>query len=128
MRLKKIAECYCENNGVTLLYACSGAANTGYLADRVSRKIMVECCGKMTCLATNGAELSGFIESVKGTEKNILIDDCSIACGKKIFEEYGLACRHYIITGYGVEKGKTDINRSVINDVTSKLKEKIFNG
>jgi len=41
-----MAECCCGNDGVTLLYACSGAANTGYLADQVARKIMNDGCGR----------------------------------------------------------------------------------
>lgn len=59
----------CGNNRVTLVYACSSAANTGYLADSIARKIMKDGSGKMTCLAAMGAELSGFIESAKCAKK-----------------------------------------------------------
>ena len=43
-------KCCCEG-GIKLVYAYSGAANTGYLADRVSRKLMKEKKGSITCLA-----------------------------------------------------------------------------
>ncbi len=34
---------------VNLLYACSGAANTGMLADQVARSLASESKGSMTC-------------------------------------------------------------------------------
>ncbi len=118
-----MAECCCGNKGVKLIYACSGAANTGYLADQSARKLMQEGNGKMTCLAALGADLSGFIESAKSAGKNIVIDGCSVSCGKKIFEKLGLKYDHLIITDFGVEKGKTEITDTVINRVTDSIKE-----
>jgi uncharacterized membrane protein YraQ (UPF0718 family) len=62
-----------------LLYACPGAANTGFLSDQVARTIMKDGCGKMTCLAAMGARLSGFIESAKTAAKHFVIDGCPAA-------------------------------------------------
>ncbi|HOJ63183.1 MAG TPA: putative zinc-binding protein [Spirochaetota bacterium] len=117
-------KCCCEG-GIKLVYACSGAANTGYLADRVSRKLMKEKKGSMTCLAAMGAELSGFIESAKSAEKNIVIDGCPVACGKKIFERLGLPYTHFVTTDFGVQKGKTEITEDLIDDIFKKISEKI---
>lgn len=116
-----MAECSCGNGGVKLIYSCSGAANTGYLADSVSRKLMKDGKGKMTCLAAVGADLSGFIESAKCAEKNIVVDGCPVSCGKKIFEKNGLPFLHFVLTEYGVEKGKTEITPEVINRVTEEI-------
>ena len=116
-----MAECSCGNGGVKLIYSCSGAANTGYLADSVSRKLMKEGKGKMTCLAAIGADLSGFIESAKSADKNIVIDGCPVACGKKIFEKNNLSFTHFILTEFGVEKGKTEITEEVINRVKEEI-------
>jgi uncharacterized metal-binding protein len=44
---------------------------------------MAEGFGTMTCLASIGAHLSGFVESAKGADENITIDSCPVACGKK---------------------------------------------
>ncbi len=44
---------------------------------------MAEGFGTMTCLASIGAHLSGFVESAKGADENITIDGCLVACGKK---------------------------------------------
>jgi uncharacterized metal-binding protein len=87
--------CSSDNGGIKLIYACSGAANTGYLADAVARELMKQSAGKMTCLAAMGAELSGFIESAKSAGKNIVIDGCPVACGKKIFEKLNISYEHY---------------------------------
>jgi len=112
--------CSCGDEKVKLIYSCSGAANTGYLADSVSRKLMKDGIGSMTCLAAVGAELSGFIESAKSAE-NIIIDGCPVACGKKIFDKLSLPYKHYIMTAFEVEKGKTEITVDVINRVTEEI-------
>ena len=41
----------------TLLYAGSGTANTGYLADQVARLLAKQGAGDMTCLVSMGANL-----------------------------------------------------------------------
>ncbi len=116
--------CGCDCDGVKLIYSCSGAANTGYLADAVSRKMMRNGAGKMTCLAGIGANLSGFIESAK-CAKNIVIDGCPVGCGKKMFENAGLPFTQILMTDYGVEKGKTEITEEIINSITMKIVKKI---
>jgi uncharacterized metal-binding protein len=120
--------CCCGSDKVTLVYACSGAANTGLLADRVARIITKDICGKMTCLAALEAELPGFIESARSATKNVVIDGCPVACGKKIFEKLGLEFSHYMTTDFGIEKGKTEITEKVVSEVKDRIKEKIING
>ena len=120
-----MAGCCCGSNGVKLIYACSGAANTGYLADSSSRRLMKEGYGKMTCLAALGADLSGFIESAKCAEENIVIDGCPVACGKKIFDKLALPYTHYITTEFGVEKGRTEITDEIIDSVAGSIKNPV---
>lgn len=116
--------CNCGGNCTTLFYACSGAANTGYLSDSVARTLMKDEAGKMTCLAALGADLSGFIESAKSA-RNIVLDGCSVACGKKIFDKYGLSFTHIVMTDMGVEKGKTEINPNLVTKISAEVKGKI---
>ncbi|GAG61305.1 unnamed protein product, partial [marine sediment metagenome] len=59
-------------------------------ADQISRKLAKEGCGNMTCLASVGAHISGFVESAKRADENITIDGCSVACAKKILEHIGV--------------------------------------
>ncbi len=117
-----MAECCCgSDKPVRLIYACSGAANTGYLADGAARRLMRDGKGKMTCLAAVGAELSGFVESAKAADCNIVIDGCPVSCGKQIFERLALPFSHYKTTDYGIEKGKTKITDDIVADVAGKI-------
>jgi len=117
-----MAECCCgSDKKIDLIYSCSGAANTGYLADRAARRMMKEGTGKMTCLAAVEAELSGFTQSAKAACRNIVIDGCKVSCGKKIFERLGLPFTHIIITDFGVEKGKTEITEAAAAEAADKI-------
>ena len=121
-----MAECCCSSDKqVKFLYACSGAANTGYLADNAARSLAKLGIGKMTCLAAMGGGLSGFVESAKAAGDNLVIDGCSVACGKKIFENLGIPHNHFVMTDYGVEKGKTEITSELIAKTAFTLAEKI---
>jgi len=120
--------CACSNGKTTLLYACSGAANTGYLADQVARALAKEGAGKMTCLAALGANVPGYVESARGADGNVVIDGCPVGCGKRIFESHAIPFTHFVTTHYNVEKGKTAITGELIMDVTSQIQESICNG
>ena len=108
----------CETN---LIYACSGAANTGLLADQVMRKLNKDGESDSTCLAAVGAELSGFVESARSATRNIVLDGCPVACGKRIFEAKGLPFEHFVMTEFGVEKGKTAITGDLIETIASRV-------
>mgnify|MGYP001810508090 CR=1 FL=1 len=116
--------CSCSCGGDTatkLIYACAGAANTGYLADQVARKLNRDGSGDMTCLAAVSADLSGFIQSAKEADRNVVLDGCPVGCGKKIFESKGLPFMHFVTTDFGVEKKKTVITQEVIDRVTGEI-------
>lgn len=118
--------CSCgSDQKVKLLYSCSGAANTGYLADQVYRKLMNAKVGNGTCLSAVGADLSGFIVSARESDENIIIDGCPVGCGKKIFEKNGLPYTHFITTDFDVQKGKTEITPEVVFRVTSEIQSQI---
>jgi uncharacterized metal-binding protein len=114
-----MAECCCgSGEKVHLLYACSGAANTGFLADGVSRRLAKLGIGRMTCLAAMGAELSGFVASAQAAGANLVIDGCPVGCGKQIFEHLGVPFQHFVTTNYSVEKGKTEITPEIIEQTS----------
>ena len=113
--------CCCGDAGLKLIYACSGAANTGLLADRVMRTLAGNGKGKSTCLAALGADLSGFIESARGACKNIVLDGCKVACGAKTMERHGLAFEHFVMTDFGVEKGKTEITDELVASIADRI-------
>ncbi|HUW68730.1 MAG TPA: putative zinc-binding protein [bacterium] len=118
--------CNCgSNNETNLIYACSGAANTGLLADQVMRTLNRDKIGDSTCLAAMGADLSGFLQSARNATRNIVLDGCKVSCGKKIFEKNGIPYQHYIMTDYEVEKGKTPITGDLIEAVAERIADQV---
>jgi uncharacterized metal-binding protein len=122
-----MAECCCGNEGVTLLYSCSGGADVGELADRVTRKLAKEGYGKISCLAGIGADISGFIESAKCAEKNITIDGCSVRCAAKNFENRGITPTSIVLTELGFTKGSTTINEETVHSAFAKIVAELKN-
>ena len=118
-----MADCGCETK-TKLVYACSGAADVGEIADKAARKLSKDGFGKLTCLAGVGAHLSGFIESAKAAGENIAIDGCPVACAKKNLEHVGVTPKSYILTEMGLVKGKTPATQEVVNDICVKISAK----
>ena len=113
----------CETN---LVYACSGAANTGLLADQVMRKLNRDgVVADSTCLAAIAADLSGFLESARNATKNIVIDGCKVSCGKRIFEKKGIPFQHFVMTDFNVEKGKTPITDDLIEMIAEQIGKRL---
>ena len=121
--------CNCSGDRDTILvYACSGAANTGLLADQVMRALNRDKLADSTCLSALGADLSGFVESARSATRNIVLDGCTVACGKKIFEAKGLPYERFVMTDFGVEKGKTAITGEIIESIVARIAERIAPG
>ncbi len=110
------------------LEANARETNTGLLADNVARRLGKLGTGSMTCLAAIGAELSGFTESAGAVDVNVILDGCPTACGRKAFERLGLPFAHYLMTDFGVEKGKTAITDELVKDVTMKVAGALVDG
>lgn len=110
--------------GPKLIYTCSGAADVGEVADRIGRKLARLGFGKMTCLAAIGADLSGFVESAK-TAENIVIDGCSVACGRKNLERIGAPSKVFILTEMGLRKGESPATETVVEAMMKEITEGI---
>jgi len=97
-----------------LIYACSGAADVGAIADQVARRIRSEGVAKMTCVAGIGAELPSYVQSAKDSDVNIAIDGCSVACAKKTLEKIGVTPASYILTDMGLSKAIRPSRRKLL--------------
>jgi uncharacterized metal-binding protein len=116
----------CCNAKSRLIYSCSGAANTGEMADQILRKLAKEGYGNMTCLASVVAHISGFEESTKevAADENITIDKCSDTCAKKILEHIRVTpSKSHALTEMGAEKGKTPSTEEIVNKISTKIKK-----
>jgi uncharacterized metal-binding protein len=115
----KMAECC--SGGIRLIYPCSGAADVGEIADRVARKLRDQGFARMTCLAGIGADLSGFVESARGADLNITIDGCGTMCAKKALERVGVTPASYVLTEFGIEKGKTPSTDEIVHTLCEQI-------
>ena len=119
-----MAQCSCNCGGdqkLRLLYACSGAADVGQVADLVARKLDDEEWGGMSCLSGIGADLSGFIESAREAD-NIVIDGCPVGCGRKMFEARGLPFTEIVMTQQGLVKGSSPATSEVVERMAETVK------
>ncbi|MDQ5985131.1 MAG: hypothetical protein CSYNP_00835 [Syntrophus sp. SKADARSKE-3] len=112
----------CCNGGTALIFACSGAADLGEIADRVARRLRNEGYARMTCLAGIGAGLSGYVESAKGADGNITIDGCQVACARKALEKIGVSPKSHILTDLGLIKGETPVTEEIVASVCEKIR------
>ena len=106
------------NAAPTLIFACSGAADVGAIADRAARKLTADGEGKMYCLAGIGGRVSGILKTTEEAEKILAIDGCPLDCTKLTLEEAGFTeFEHIKVTNLGLEKGKspaTDENIAIV--------------
>jgi uncharacterized metal-binding protein len=108
----------CCGAGPTLIFACSGAADVGQIADQAARKMTKNGAGKMFCLAGVGGRVSGIMKTTESASKILAIDGCELDCAKELLKQAGFTgFEHLRITDLGMQKGKTDITEQNIAKV-----------
>ncbi len=122
----KSTSCACGGS-VTLLVPCSGAADTGEIADKAARKFAEGGCAGMFCLAGVGANLPGFIASAKGADRLLVVDGCNLECARKTLAEKGITENiiHVRVTDLGIVKGKSPATDERIDAVVAELGKKL---
>jgi uncharacterized metal-binding protein len=117
--------CNCEcDTAPKLIFPCSGASDTGEIADRAARKMTREGSGSMTCLAGIGGQVKGIVLSAEAAGAVLAIDGCPLDCAKKTLELAGIrSIRHIRLSDLGLLKGKSEANDHHISLVAEKGKE-----
>lgn len=106
--------CGCSG-GPRLIFACSGCADVGEVADRAARKMTKEGLGKMYCLAGIGGRVPGIMATTESAAKILAIDGCEMDCVKKCLDLAGFDDFVPIrVTDLGLEKCKTPVNDRAI--------------
>ena len=99
--------CAC-GTGPKLIFACSGAADVGAIADQAARKLTKDGAGKMYCTAGLGGRVSGILATTESAAKILAIDGCPQNCARKSLEEAGFKKYvHLQLRDLGMEKGLT---------------------
>jgi len=113
-----------EGNSVSLIFACSGAADVGEISDRAARKMSKDGLGKMFCIAGIGGRVEPVMQKTRSASKILAIDGCGLDCVKNCLEQAGFTeFRHLRIADIGMEKGKSPATEESINKVAAKGKE-----
>lgn len=110
--------------GPKLIFACSGAADVGAVADQAARKLTKKGVGGMFCLAGIGGGVPPIMEKTRSASKILAIDGCPLNCVSECLKKAGFnAFEHFFVTDLGLEKGKTEVNDENIGKVVAKSKE-----
>ena len=109
-----------------LIFACSGAADVGKIADLSARKLTEDGVGKMFCLAGVGGRVKGIMEITKAAKAILAIDGCPLHCARNTLEQAGFKkFEHLCLSDMGMEKGKTPATDEAVAKVASQGKAKL---
>jgi len=118
--------CGCGILSYNVVFACSGAADLGALADRAARKLSRDKTAIMMCTAAIGASAEDILNKARNAKKLLVIDGCETECAKKVLEKAGfgdLACLQ--LENLGLEKGKTTVDEALVEKVAARAAELI---
>lgn len=109
-----------------LIFACSGSADVGELADKAARKLMKDGKGRMFCLAGIGGRVSGIMKSTESASKVLVIDGCPLSCAKNCMNEAGFKDFEYInLSELGMQKASTEVSEKNIAVITEEASKKL---
>lgn len=110
MSEKNSSACAC-GEAPKLIFACSGGADVGALADQAARKMTRDGTGRMFCLAGIGGRVSGIMKTTEAASMVLAIDGCPLNCVKKTLEEAGFSnFMHLNLAEIGFQKGESPAN------------------
>ena len=121
----EIKSCECSG-GTKLIFACSGAADVGAVADQAARKLTKEGVGKMFCTAGLGGKVSGILQTTEAADCIVALDGCPLDCVKLSLENNGFSeFGHIRVTDQGMEKGSTEVSDENIAKVAEAVSSKL---
>ena len=121
----RAAECTC-GAAPTLIFACSGAADVGHVADLAARRLGAEGVGKMFCLAGVGGRVSGIMASTEAAAAILAIDGCPLDCARKTLEQADFnGFEHVRLSDLGMEKGKSPTTDERVEQVVRRAKSRL---
>jgi len=108
-----------------IIFACSGAADVGEIADLAARRLAREGAGKMHCITAVGAGVDSFMKWYRQSNDPILaIDGCALACASNCLKQAGLnVSRSVSLDALGFKKGETPVTEYRVARVVAKAME-----
>lgn len=122
-----MSNCSCSCGGAPkFVFACSGAADVGEVADQAARELSRRGKVKMFCLAGIGGRVSGIVKSTEAADQVIAIDGCPLNCAAKTLEEAGFSgFEHVELHALGLKKGESPVSPEHINTVVAEAAGRI---
>lgn len=100
--------CSCGKIQYNLVFACSGAADIGAIADQAARALSRDKTASMCCTAAIAARIPDILDKASNASRILVIDGCDKGCAREIMDEGGFSGYSYVELGAaGLEKGKT---------------------
>ena len=109
-------------NGLSLLFACSGAADTAELADRAARRSNGSGELKMYCLAGIGGDVEEIVNNTRDANELVVVDGCDSDCGAKVMRKAGFTqFLHLRVTDLGFVKGQSPVTDEAVDHVAAAI-------
>jgi uncharacterized metal-binding protein len=109
-----------------LIFACSGAADVGAIADAAARQLAKQKIVSFCCTAAIGAGISDILEKARNAQSVSAIDGCDQNCAQRILEQAGMPCAtHLHMEEIGMEKGSSPINEKRIAIATTEMSHRL---
>ena len=106
------------------MFACSGAADVGAIADQAARKLARDGAGKMYCLAGLGGDVKSIVDTTRKASAILAIDGCGVECVKATLDRVGIKeYSHMKVTDLGLEKGSSPVTDEIVGKVAAKAAE-----
>jgi len=116
----------CCGAAAQVIFACSGSADVGKIADLAARKLTEQGAGKMSCLAGVGGRVKGIMETTRAAQTILAIDGCPLHCARNTLEQAGFKkFEHLCLSDLGMAKGKTPVTEEAIAKVVSQGKARL---
>ncbi|MDZ4799186.1 MAG: putative zinc-binding protein [Bryobacteraceae bacterium] len=110
-----------------IIFTCSGAADTGGLADAASRALSRSGVARMYCLAGVGSRVEEIMADMSKAERLVSVDGCTNDCSRKVLEAAGFqAAIHLRITDLGMPKGQTPYSEAKVRRITDELRRRLL--
>jgi uncharacterized metal-binding protein len=117
--------CGCSG-GPKLIFACSGAADVGEIADKAARKLTRDGVGRMFCTVGIGGRISGILKTSEAADRILAIDGCPLNCVKSSLEQAGFSTfSHLQLADLGLEKCQSPVSEESIDRVAARAAEMI---
>jgi uncharacterized metal-binding protein len=110
--------------GQKLIFACSGAADVGHLADLAARKLTLNGDGQMFCLAGIGGRVEAILAATRAARRILVIDGCERECAQKTMALAGFSnFEHLQLADLGFQKGRCPVTAERVEIVVQRATE-----